>query len=148
MNISVYRALTTLLAVLGLADAVYLTDMALTGSALTCDIAGLDGCNAVAQSSFSQFLGFPLALYGVAFYLLFLLTFWVSTYKISHGTKRLVFLVAIAGAVFSTYFLYLQFFVIQALCIYCLGSAFIAYALTLLTGTRVRKSEVPEEVSS
>lgn len=148
MSITVYRALTTLLALIGLADAVYLTDMALTGSALTCDIAGLDGCNVVAQSSFSQFLGFPLALYGVVFYLLFLLTFWVSTYKISPGAKRLVFLVAIAGAVFSTYFLYLQFFVIQALCIYCLGSAFVAYALTLLTGTRLRKREISEEVSS
>lgn len=148
MNISIYRVLTTLLALVGLADAVYLTDMALTGSALTCDIAGLDGCNIVAQSSFSQLLGFPLALYGVVFYLLFLLTFWISIYKVSLGTKRLVFLVAIAGALFSTYFLYLQFFVIQALCIYCLGSAFVAYTLALLTGMRARKEDVVPEVSS
>lgn len=133
-----YRVSTIILSCIGLADALYLSDMALTGSELTCTITGLDGCNVVAQSAYSQFLGVPLALYGVVFYSLLLLTLGVSFYVKRSSMKHLVFLVALAGVLFSTYFMYLQFFVIKALCIYCLGSAFVAYILAILTwlGTR------------
>ena len=133
MNSSLYRICIIVLTSLGLLDALYLSDMALTGSELACSIAGLDGCNVVAQSVYSQFLGIPLAVYGVIFYSLLLLAIIVSLYRVSIGTKRLVFFIALAGALFSSYFMYLQFFVIKALCIYCIGSAFVAYILAILT---------------
>jgi uncharacterized membrane protein len=138
MNSSLYRISITALASLGLIDALYLSDMALTGSELTCTITGLDGCNVVAQSAYSQFLGLPLAVYGVMFYSLLLLAIIVSLYRVSTGMRRLVFMIALAGAFFSTYFMYLQFFVIKALCIYCMGSAFIAYILAILTWLAIR----------
>jgi uncharacterized membrane protein len=138
MNSSLYRISITALASLGLIDALYLSDMALTGSELTCTITGLDGCNVVAQSVYSQFLGLPLAVYGVMFYSLLLLAIIVSLYRVSTGMRRLVFMIALAGAFFSTYFMYLQFFVIKALCIYCMGSAFIAYILAILTWLAIR----------
>ncbi len=145
MNSPLYRISIIVLALLGLADAVYLSDMALTGSELTCTITGLDGCNVVAQSAYSQFLSIPLALYGVIFYSLLLLAIVVSIYRVSSGTRRLVFLIALAGALFSSYFMYLQFFVIKALCIYCIGSALIAYILVILTwlATRTRTEITP-----
>jgi uncharacterized membrane protein len=138
MNSTLYRTSIIVLTSLGLIDALYLSDMALTGSELACSIAGLDGCNVVAQSVYSKFLGIPLALYGVIFYSLLLLAIVVSIYRISAGTRRLVFLVALAGALFSTYFMYLQFFVINALCIYCMGSALVAYILAILTWLATR----------
>ena len=145
MNSTLYRTSIIVLTSLGLIDALYLSDMALTGSELACSIAGLDGCNVVAQSVYSKFLGIPLALYGVIFYSLLLLAIVVSIYRISAATRRLVFLVALAGALFSTYFMYLQFFVINALCIYCMGSALVAYILAILTwlATRTQTQKAP-----
>jgi uncharacterized membrane protein len=140
MNSTLYRIIIIVLSSLGLIDALYLSDMALTGSELACSIAGLDGCNVVAQSVYSKFLGLPLAVYGVMFYALLLLAIIVSLYRISTGMRRLVFVIALAGALFSSYFMYLQFFVIKALCVYCMGSALVAYILAILTflATRTR----------
>ncbi|MEK7100802.1 MAG: vitamin K epoxide reductase family protein, partial [Patescibacteria group bacterium] len=59
------------LSFLGLADAWYLTASAVNHTALSCDLgAVLDGCNIVAKSDYSFFMGLPLALYGVLFYVL------------------------------------------------------------------------------
>lgn len=143
MSNKIYSTLVIVLALAGLLDAVYLSDMALTGSELTCTITGLDGCNVVAQSVYSQFLGIPLAVYGVIFYSLLLLAIIVSLYRVSAGMRRLVFSIALAGALFSSYFMYLQFFVIKALCIYCMGSAFVAYLLAILTFLAIRTQAPP-----
>lgn len=143
MSNKIYSTLVIVLALAGLLDAVYLSDMALTGSELTCTITGLDGCNVVAQSVYSQFLGIPLAVYGVIFYSLLLLAIIVSLYRVSAGMRRLVFGIALAGALFSSYFMYLQFFVIKALCIYCMGSAFVAYLLAILTFLAIRTQAPP-----
>lgn len=126
------RALLTLLialALLGCADSLYLAGMSATGSELFCDIgAGLDGCNVVAQSPYSQFLGIPLAYFGVAFYALLLL----ATLLVAARPRRALYQglvgVAVVGALFSVVFLYIQFVLIQAVCVYCLVSAFISFA--------------------
>ena len=141
MNTRTYSTIVIVLALLGLADAVYLTEIALTGGTLACDIAGLNGCNVVAQSSYSRVLGLPLALYGVIFYGGLLLTFIASRVR-PHRTYFLVIaLIAGIGVLFSTYFLYVQIALIHALCIYCIGSAGIAYLLGILTYNRYRLNE-------
>lgn len=147
MNTTLYRALVIPLALVGLADASYLTDMALTGSSLTCDITGLDGCNVVAQSVYSKIFGLPLAGYGALFYLLFLCVFLYSMYRFSRGVERGIFVISLAGAFFSTYFLYLQLFVIKALCIYCIVSALVAYILAFLTWQHLRRVD-PRGITS
>lgn len=147
MNTTLYRALVIPLALVGLADAIYLTEMALTGSQLSCDISGLDGCNVVAQSVYSKVFGLPLAAYGVMFFSLFLCAFLFGMYRAGRGIERGVFLISLAGALFSTYFLYLQIAVIQALCIYCIVSAFVAYTLTLLTWRRLYKEDISSTIA-
>ena len=56
-----------ILAILGLADALYLLSKSLMGDPLSCLI--LDGCNIVAASEYSRIFGIPLSAFGVAFYL-------------------------------------------------------------------------------
>ena len=148
MNTTGYRFLVSVLALIGLADSIYLTDIAFTGSTLVCDIAGLDGCNVVAQSVYSKVLGVPLAAYGVLFYGVFILTFLYSTIRQTQRMQKIVFQIAVAGALFSSYFIYLQVFVIKALCIYCIGSAIVAYLLTILTYFYTRKSASTSALSS
>jgi uncharacterized membrane protein len=126
------------LAFLGLLDAAYLTLAAYTHTALNCTISGLSGCNIVAQSEYSRMFGVPLALYGVAFYLLILAAAWYV--RVSHVSRGylVLFLLACVGMISSCYFMYLQLFVINALCVYCIGSFVISALVWLLAWSAVR----------
>ena len=136
MKTSTYSTIVIVLAFLGLADAAYLSDMAFTGASLTCNIAGLDGCNIVAKSTYSKVFGLPLALYGVIFYTGFLSVFLSGLIRPHHRQFLFSAVVGLIGTIFSTYFLYVQLFLIKALCIYCIGSAFVSYLLFILTYQR------------
>lgn len=136
MSMKTYSTLVVVLALLGLVDAAYLTQVAYTGGSLTCSIAGLSGCNVVAQSAYSKVFGVPLALYGVVFYAGFLLVFLFSRIRPHHRLFLIVTLMGLVGVLFSTYFLYVQIVLIKALCIYCIGSAMVTYLLSILTYQR------------
>ena len=116
------------LAFLGIADAWYLTASALTHTALSCDLgAALDGCNIVAKSDYSHLFGLPLAMYGVAFYGA---TFVLSGLLLVMPQRifyRALYLLGLAGVFASVIFLSIQFLLIKALCVYCIGSAIISF---------------------
>lgn len=120
--------LLLVLAFLGLADAWYLTANALSDTALSCDLgAVLDGCNIVAQSEYSNFLGLPLALYGVGFYAVM---FCLAALVLVLPLRIFYFTLLVSGAVgsvASVYFLFVQFFLIKAICIYCIASAVMTF---------------------
>ncbi len=128
-------SLLLVLTFLGLADAWYLTDAAFTGSALSCSFTGLEalsGCNQVAQSTYSHFLGLPLALYGVGFYAVLFVIAAVLFVVPMRALYRAAIVLSLVAAALSLYFVYLQFFVIKALCVYCLGSMVIAVLISLV----------------
>lgn len=129
-------SLLLVLTFLGLADAWYLTNAALTGSALACSFTGfqaLSGCNQVAQSSYSHVFGLPLALYGVVFYILLFVIASVLFVVPMRMLYRAAIALGIIGFALSLYFVFLQFFVIKALCIYCLASMVLAFFILLVT---------------
>lgn len=133
MNRSMLVAIIIVLAFLGLADTWYLTQSAFTNTALNCGIEALDQCNTVAQSEYSKVLGIPLSLYGFAFYVIFfVLAALVTTFSRPFFVK-LMYWISVLGLLLSLYFLYLQVFVIEALCVYCLASFVIATLLFLAT---------------
>lgn len=129
MNRSSILLGVVILALLGLADAWYLAQSAFNGAALACDINGLSGCNIVAQSEYSRLFGLPLALYGAVFYAFFFILSACVWFFHNRTLYHLLIISAVIGILSSTYFLYLQFFVIKALCIYCIASFFIALLL-------------------
>lgn len=121
-------------ALLGLADSLYLAHAALTGTPLACDVTVLSGCNIVAQSPYSRLLGIPLALYGVAFYaaIAVLAGFvWFTPKRIWY---LLLYIACGLGFVMSMYFVLVQAFLINAMCIYCIISAVLATLLCALSG--------------
>ncbi len=122
MNRTTLVWLLLIMAFIGIADSWYLAQSALEGASLVCNIGALDGCNTVAKSAYSKVWGIPLAVYGVAFYGLL---FVVGALLLSIRT-RILYIGALVlsglGALASLYFLYLQLFVIEAVCIYCLIS--------------------------
>jgi uncharacterized membrane protein len=115
------------LAALGIADSAYLSETAITGSKLVCNIKGLDGCNIVAQSVYSHLLGIPLAFYGVAFYgAMFILACLALTVP-RRFVHDVLAAIGILGLLASICFEAIQLFLIKALCVYCLGSAAISF---------------------
>ena len=133
MKTTTLATLTLLLAFLGIADAWYLTESAYTGTPLTCDISGLDGCNTVAQSSYSHLLGYPLALYGVFFFSLLFVLAAVALFAPRRTVYFALKILGIIGLVASLIFICIQLFLIKAVCVYCFGSAFISLFIFLCT---------------
>lgn len=126
-------ALLMVLAVFGFADSFYLAESALTDTTLICDIEGLDGCNEVAQSPYSKPFGIPLGVFGLGFYgvsFVLLVALWVQPRRLFH---HLFIALSLVGTVASIGFMALQFFVIEAMCIYCIISAVITFLMLPLS---------------
>lgn len=147
MKTTTILAVIIALSLIGLADSWYLTESAMTETPLVCGPGMLEGCNAVAQSPYSKLLGIPLAMYGVLFYALTLI---LSAAILFLKIRALPFYLLIAtagGALASVYFLFVQFFLIKALCVYCLLSAVISFALCALSFVLFKREKVPLVVS-
>jgi len=87
----------------------------------------------VTTSAYSKVFGLPLALYGAAYYLFMLIisVFYFDT-KNEPAFKILKY-VPVTGFLASAYFVYLQLFVIHALCTYCVISAITSTTLFILS---------------
>jgi uncharacterized membrane protein len=115
------------IAVVGLAISLYLSANALADTVPVCLPGG--GCEAVAQSQYSHWFGIPVAFFGVIFsgVLLGLVTAWWRT-----GDGRLLlvgYAQGLVGVVLELYLVYLELFVIGAICAWC-----VAYGATILVG--------------
>ncbi len=120
-----------ILSLIGFFDAFYLTLNHYLGTNLGCRI--FVGCDQVTTSTYSILLGvFPVALLGVGFYLFTL----VATIAYWQGRQRFwrigLLIASFSALVFSVWFTFLQFFVIKALCQYCLLSALLATIIFIL----------------
>lgn len=134
MSRSLLIVLVLILSFLGIADSWYLYQSAITDTALSCDLgSGLDGCNIVAQSVYSRLFGIPLGLYGVGF---FALTFVLAASLSVVSSRRLyqaLLAMSIGGVAISAVFVFIQFVLIKALCIYCIASAGITVLMLALS---------------
>ncbi len=105
----------------GFADAAYLTIEHYFSVPLPCTI--FNGCEAVTTSVYSVLAGIPVALLGALYYLtvFILLACAIDTHKKIFAS--LAMKVTPFGFFASLYFVYLQIFVIKAICLYCMVSA-------------------------
>jgi uncharacterized membrane protein len=115
-----------LFCLLGLADATYLTVLALTGETAACS--GQAGCFEVLGSAYSKVAGIPVAAFGVAGYLT---AFTFATFAAFNYPRARRFFALMVGVMFAAtlWFLYVQAFVLHAFCRFCLFSAAITFLL-------------------
>jgi uncharacterized membrane protein len=110
---------------IGLLVAGYLSAVELSGGVPTCGI--VEGCEQVARSEYNNFLGVPVAVFGVALSVALLalaLAWWRTDI---YGLLLAHYGLSLVGVMFDAYFLYLQVFVIKAVCLWC-----VTYEITLL----------------
>ena len=120
---------TACLALVGLADSIYLTVQHVTGQSVRCTL--VSGCSEVLSSPYASINGVPLALIGaIAYFTVFsLATLAAFSYPL---VGKL--LVVVTGLMFLTtlWLIYLQAFVIGQFCQFCLLSAAVTMLLTIL----------------
>jgi len=135
----------TLICLLGLADASYLTvahyDAHVT---LACPDRGFVNCGLVTTSVYSEILGIPVAVLGLVFFLgmlpLQLPWAWRST-------RRSVRLLRLGGSVVGVgmvmWLVYAELFLIGSICLYCTGVHVLTFLLfvTVAFGTAVTSPE-------
>jgi uncharacterized membrane protein len=142
-NSKYFKPAVLILSVIGFLLSVYLTYLHYTeGHAAFCS-QGSD-CDAVRQSSYSSIFGVPVALFGAIAYALIL---WFTYVSISKSLRwLLLYIISLAGFVFSVYLTYLELFVIKAICPYCVISALIMTAIFIMIA--FRKAEFYPKLSS
>ena len=115
------------LALLGLAVAGYLLAVRLLGEAPACG--PVKGCDTVAASPYATLFGVPVALYGVLYSLV--LTGACAIWS-GAGDRRALYVaygLGLVGILAVAYLTYLEIFVIEAICVWC-----VTYAVTIIAG--------------
>jgi len=91
-------------------------------------VGGGGGCERVQSSDQSRLIGIPVAVLGLANYLV------IATCLILGGerARALAAALALAGFGFSVYLTYVELFVIEAICQWCVANAILATILAAL----------------
>jgi uncharacterized membrane protein len=119
------------LALIGLIVAAYLAYVETQAVTAVCGPIG--DCNAVQTSDYAYLLGVPIGVWGVLGYLAILAAWaWGKWRSDSRAAIALLAMTAF-GVLFSIYLTYLEPFVIQAVCAWCLTSAVVMTLLLLIS---------------
>jgi uncharacterized membrane protein len=125
------RRASALVALIGLGIAAYLTLVHYTGAAPACAIA--HGCEVVQSSSYAKLAGIPVALLGLLGYVGIL----VTLLRDDETARMATALLALGGAGFSAGLTYVEIARLDAICIWCVGSAICMVLLAGLSVARV-----------
>lgn len=133
----IWLPLVGLLALLGFADAFYLSLMHYQGSDVGCSV--ITGCDAVLSSEYAYLLGIPLAYLGVLYYLSVLFSSVLYYQTDNRLFIKVSTLLVCGGFVFTLWLIYLQAVVINAFCQFCLISALLTTLMAVLLTLGLRK---------
>ncbi|MAF80681.1 hypothetical protein CL628_01570 [bacterium] len=119
-----------LIAVLGLLVSGYLFVTYTSGGPIECGVG--HGCDTVRASQYASFLGVPTPAYGLLFYLLLAVSALMATPVNRSWIRWPLSLLTAAGLVVSAGLTYIEAFVIDAWCMWCVVSALLALVAFLL----------------
>jgi uncharacterized membrane protein len=144
-----HRQAIALLALIGLLVSIYLSlhRLGVIGT-LQC---GTGGCETVQSSDYAAFLGVPVAFIGAAGYLVLLIVSLVSlqpAYLHRRGPTLVLAAIAVPGFLFTLYLKYLELFVIHAICRWCVVSAVIITAITVVAVAAAVRRPGPQASSA
>lgn len=123
--------LIALLSFLGFVDSAYLTITHYQNIIPPCSI--VTGCETVLNSSFSEFLGIPVALFGSIYFAVLTIFLILMMQKNLKNGRKILLIFTSFGALGAIYFLSVQAFVIKAFCQYCLVADLTALAIFALS---------------
>jgi uncharacterized membrane protein len=109
--------------VLGIFISGYLSYVKATGVIMACVQNSAFNCEKVQSSAYSMMFGIPIAYMGLAVYIILglLLLFGERIPVLGDYRDLMFFALALFAWIFSMYLVYIQFFVLEALCPWCLA---------------------------
>jgi uncharacterized membrane protein len=125
------RIASAAVATVGLGIAAYLTIVHYAGGSPVCAIA--HGCATVQKSSYAEVAGVPVALLGLFGYVAILL----SLLRDDELGRTVTALLTLCGFAFSAWLTYVEVARIDAICIWCVGSAICMTVLAILSAVRM-----------
>ena len=134
-----YRA-SIVITLIGLAVSIYMTIFKLTDNESMC--IGNGGCSIVNNSPYAVIYGIPVAAFGVGGYLAILVVIILETKAgnfFKQNATMFTFGLTLIGFLFTLYLIYLEIFVIKALCPFCLTSQAAMTVLFILSIIRLVK---------
>lgn len=125
-------------AIIGFADATYLTVEHFQNVIPPCTIGG---CETVLTSQYSSVAGIPVSLFGAVYYLVMAILLIVFLDAKKELAIRSSSLLSILGGIASIYFIILMVFVIKEFCQYCALSALTSLTLFAFSVYILKKHE-------
>ena len=142
---SYYKQVSMILSLLGIGLSIYLTFYHLS----YVGVCPGGGCASVLSSSFSKFLGIPLPIIGLGF---FLLTLGLDGHRPYHSKDPHLLIVLIgvtfAGVCVSIFLLGVQVFYLKKLCIFCILIEALVFGLFGMALANLKKTELSFSFSS
>ncbi len=145
------RIIITILAIIGLALSIelcivyYNANFAIDATPSICAISDKMDCDSVAKTSYSQFFGVPLALWGVLLYLFFLFMTYVDKLqnikgfgilKVFKNPSSYIFCIALLSFIISMILGCISVFKIDSICVFCFMTYFVDLLITISAKTK------------
>jgi uncharacterized membrane protein len=107
--------IVVVLSLIGFAVSIYLAVYHYLGYLVPCNVT--HGCEIVLNSKYSTFLGVPLSVWGIVYFLAVIISSLLANHYMAW--RRFLNIVLGIGAAGSLVLLAIQFFVLQKVCQYC-----------------------------
>ena len=127
----IFLKLIVALGLLGVADSGYLTYKHYFGGPIPCSLT--QGCEAVTTSQYSSVFNVPVSALGLFFYSLVVIIGLTALIQYSRHHIHAVLALSFPAFVLSLFFVYIQLFVLRAVCLYCMVSAVLSTLIFILT---------------
>jgi uncharacterized membrane protein len=128
-----WQIASLLFAVAGIGVSGYLVRVHYDDALLVC---GIGDCHTVQQSKYAEIFGIPIAILGLGMYLT-VLGLGIARWRKSEWhlvATTAVFAIALAGVLYSAYLTYVEIWVIDAICQWCVASACLTLGILLVEG--------------
>ncbi len=124
---------------IGLVDTIYLSWVKITQSQVYCGTSS--ECEIVNNSPYSEIGGFPIAYLGMGAFLLVLLLLIFERRGIfwRENSPLIVFGISLVGVIYSAYLTYIEFWILRAICPYCVVTALAMLVLFVVSALRLRQ---------
>ena len=128
---------TVVLAAVGLAISIYLTVIHYRHELLACGLGG--DCETVQSSKWAMIGPIPLALFGVAMCAA-VIALAIARMRLPHlamPVTGIIFAVTLSGLMYESYLTFLELFVIDAICVWCVAFAVDLLLLVIAEGVQI-----------
>lgn len=131
-----------LMTLVGVGISVYLSYVKVADKEAVCVKTTTFDCNSVQTSAYSEMLGISVAFIGLAAYgtMLALLLLERRISLVGEYSRLILFAMTLFGVAYSGYLTYIEAFVLEKWCLWCVSSALLMVGLFVLSLTRLMDS--------